>query len=266
MAAKFSKFYDGYELPDGRWRGSDCPRCGSARIYRDKYVADRNKKRESCEKCRGIIQINIGSRFGDWTVIDGPVFNGGCPSRPQGYVKWLCRCERCRNDVFVDGSNLRRGNSTRCSKCRFLPEGQANFNARYAEYKKRAIEKNLEWELDEAQFAFLVSQHCVYCGAIGTNNYNTKKGEFLSNGIDRIVSSSGYVLSNVVPCCKSCNYAKRKMSTRDFSQWASRLNGTPEYSDTLWRIWAARIRNILKILPEVAELDVWHEGQRACGL
>lgn len=53
-------------------------------------------------------------------------------------------------------------------------------------------------------------------------------GEFISNGIDRIDNNRGYVKENCVPCCKTCNYAKRKMDLLTFKEWARRLY------DTLW--------------------------------
>jgi len=39
------------------------------------------------------------------------------------------------------------------------------------------------------------------------------------NGIDRLDSSKGHVIDNVVPCCKWCNYAKRERSYKDFLDW-----------------------------------------------
>jgi hypothetical protein len=53
-----------------------------------------------------------------------------------------------------------------------------------------------EWTLTLEQFAALVSQACHYCG-----NPLHETGA----GLDRIDNSRGYVLDNVVPCCKVCN-------------------------------------------------------------
>ena len=43
------------------------------------------------------------------------------------------------------------------------------------------------------------------------------------NGIDRVDSGKGYVINNVVPCCKYCNIAKGEMSREDFLKWVKRV-------------------------------------------
>jgi len=48
---------------------------------------------------------------------------------------------------------------------------------------------------------------------------DVKKSDYFDytyNGLDRIDNAKGYILDNVVPCCKHCNYAKRNMSTEKF--------------------------------------------------
>lgn len=252
----------GYGLPDGRWKLTDCPRCGSERVYRDRWSANVNKNNISCEKCRSRkYGIEIGFRFGNWLVIEGPFYKTDpCRSKPAGYTKWICRC-RCGNESLVIADNLLKGQSRKCNKCKSLSDGRANFNAVYYQTKKRAEQKGLEWELDESQFAFLVSQPCVYCSVKNSNNYNTHRGEFLSNGIDRISSSHGYTLGNVTSCCKTCNYAKRKMTTREFSEFVSRASCHPDQADDLWNKWAERIRTITYELPYVVELDIYYEGR-----
>ena len=166
---------------------------------------------------------------------------------------WLCRCDKCGIEKLVNPSSLNRSLTRGCADCRFPVEGVANFNASYGQKIKGAKERNLEWELDEAQFAFLVSQPCVYCGAINSNNHKVHKGEFKSNGIDRISSDSGYTLGNTTTSCKACNYAKRKMTTREFSQWICNVSDRPDESDLVWNKWAERIRNITKALNHIYE-------------
>ena len=76
----------------------------------------------------------------------------------------------------------------------------------YNEYKARAKKGEMEFELSTEEFTNLVCQECHYCL------------QFIKtiNGIDRVDSNIGYVLSNCVPCCWICNNMKKDMSYEEF--------------------------------------------------
>ena len=88
-------------------------------------------------------------------------------------------------------------------------------NPEHAKYFTTAIEENVTYsrfccdakqreknvEISEETHKLLTSRPCKYCGLHGL------KG---AKGIDRIDSSIGYVLGNVVPCCKTCNLFKNE--------------------------------------------------------
>ena len=42
-------------------------------------------------------------------------------------------------------------------------------------------------------------------------------------GIDRKDNTLGYTLENSVPCCPTCNFAKRGLSVIEFIEWARRV-------------------------------------------
>ena len=48
-------------------------------------------------------------------------------------------------------------------------------------------------------------------------------GVFIYNGIDRLDPTRGYIAKNVVPCCKTCNVAKLRMSREEFLNWVWRV-------------------------------------------
>jgi hypothetical protein len=81
-------------------------------------------------------------------------------------------------------------------------------NGRYFTYKNTAKKRNLKFDLTLEQFEKITSQLCYYC-----REY-TKDREFC--GIDRVNSNFGYVLDNCVPCCETCNYMKRNLTTEEF--------------------------------------------------
>ena len=47
------------------------------------------------------------------------------------------------------------------------------------------------------------------------------EGSYTYNGMDRVDNAKGYVLGNVVPCCHTCNFAKRGMATNEFVAWVT---------------------------------------------
>lgn len=96
----------------------------------------------------------------------------------------------------------------------------------YGQYKKGAKERNLAFDLSKNKFGYLIFQRCYYCGCIESNIREIKKYKtneidrvLKYNGIDRIDNTMGYVESNVVPCCKTCNIAKHTMTQNDFYTW-----------------------------------------------
>ena len=48
-------------------------------------------------------------------------------------------------------------------------------------------------------------------------------GDYIYSGIDRKNPARGYVLDNVVPCCKRCNYAKNDFSYDEHLEYLDRL-------------------------------------------
>jgi 5-methylcytosine-specific restriction endonuclease McrA len=70
---------------------------------------------------------------------------------------------------------------------------------------------------------------CIYCGESGVQSTKDRcksitknKRLFITdteirfNGIDRLDSSKGYFMDNVVSCCKHCNSAKNILTTTEF--------------------------------------------------
>ena len=84
-------------------------------------------------------------------------------------------------------------------------------------------------------FISIINEPCYYCGLIETDtSMDTKSKRIVNNdiiykpvtgtiykhnGIDRIDSNKGYVVDNVIPCCKYCNIAKSDMTQKEFYDW-----------------------------------------------
>ena len=85
--------------------------------------------------------------------------------------------------------------------------------------------KKKEWKLSEDEFYRISQMDCYYCGEKPTQikKSTNNTGDFIYNGIDRIDSKKGYIINNVVPCCRKCNVAKSDMKLSEFKKWAIKI-------------------------------------------
>jgi len=42
-------------------------------------------------------------------------------------------------------------------------------------------------------------------------------------GIDRMNNEVGYIITNVVPCCKICNWCKSNLTIQEFREWINKV-------------------------------------------
>ena len=79
--------------------------------------------------------------------------------------------------------------------------------ADFYHYKRRANNKNIEFEISETDYYSLIMENCYICG-------KKSEGENI-NGLDRINNDTGYIQDNVESCCAECNYMKNKFNLQD---------------------------------------------------
>ena len=197
--------------------------CGNEKIISGLNL--RNGHTLSCgcykkEKARATAENLIGKRFGKVVVIKRDKTREG--------VYWICKCD-CGNEKSIPAVTLKTGKCISCGCYRFeanaLPKYEAAKNRLIEEYINKSKEKNIVFELTREEFFKLTEQDCFYCGV---EPYKIKRchsthGDYIYNGIDRIDSSKGYVLGNVVPCCHTCNFAKRTMEIDEFMNWVEKV-------------------------------------------
>ena len=73
---------------------------------------------------------------------------------------------------------------------------RATSRGRYKAHVLKSAQRGLEHDISFDDFENLLSQPCFYCG------------QGVVTGLDRKDSDSGYIMSNVVPSCRSCNSRK----------------------------------------------------------
>lgn len=93
-------------------------------------------------------------------------------------------------------------------------------------------------DLTLESFLELSQRNCHYCDSPPISTYNKfahrkgvknsefalTEGDFTYNGLDRIDSSKGHDLDNIVPCCIVCNRAKTDHDIEFFRKWICKVH------------------------------------------
>lgn len=92
-------------------------------------------------------------------------------------------------------------------------------------YIKGSERRGYKFDINLENFFRLIQLPCHYCGAPPQSKYRQTRAalspsEFRYNGLDRMLNSEGYVIWNLVPCCRTCNFLKRDT---DYFVWAEFL-------------------------------------------
>jgi len=181
----------------------------------------------------------VGNVYGRLTVLS--LARRGTDDRK--YYYWLCRCN-CGVEKVIHQELLRSGRTKSCG-CLLLDSRKAKGNRNdvmlrklYHSLKKRHHKRFSESKIISFESLKKLSiKECFYCGSIpiskqedirydrrGDNNkVKISDAVLFTNGIDRIDSSLGYTLTNVVSCCKHCNTAKSSLSQEEFKALVRRI-------------------------------------------
>lgn len=169
----------------------------------------------SCKKglCNPFLKNVVGQKNHKLTVV------GLCEKRNDvGEILWRCLCE-CGNYTNIATCHL---NTTKSCGCLIIKRGQEGWLMR--QYIKHASKIGVNFDLSVEQFNSFLNKNCYYCGDRPKNCINVSKNKkFIYNGIDRKNTTIGYVLNNCVPCCKLCNFSKRKTQYKDFIEMTIKI-------------------------------------------
>lgn len=155
------------------------------------------------------IYKRIGKKFGKLIILEklGNTKNGAA------IVKCLCDCGTIKT---VLSTNLHKNGTISCG-CyhKEVIASKQPWKTELNKYIHTTVKRrNLSFNLTVEQFQNLCQQSCFYCGQPPSTKMHVSK-EF-KNGIDRIDSTKGYELDNVVPCCRICNDMKGSLSKENF--------------------------------------------------
>jgi hypothetical protein len=154
--------------------------------------------------------------------------------RLRSYVNYNCINCNVNTTQRADEYN-RRGQLCKTCKIKNSSEDglknrnleQVCANIMFDRFNKRYEKKGLICNIKGNELLDLIKSDCHYCGEPPSNkmNYIQKyfSYQFHYNGLDRINSKKGYIIGNVVPCCKKCNLAKSDLSYTDFINHISKI-------------------------------------------
>lgn len=212
------EYIDNTTCKHSRWR-CKCD-CGNEIIVRGSNLVKNHVGSCGCLRHESYNTNDLtGKRFGVLTVIEFSHSN-----KRRNF--WKCVCD-CGASIISPSDSLVTGHTKghRCDLTMGLPDNTAAKNKILDRYKRQAKERNFQWALGEEEAFQLFSNNCHYCGVAPSNfsKGHNKKKSFIYSGIDRLDSSKGYELNNVVSCCAMCNRAKLNMPYQEFMSWIDRL-------------------------------------------
>lgn len=154
----------------------------------------------------------VGKKFGVYTIV-----SYAFTRKTMNF--WNCVCQ-CGFQKTIGNTSVAENTKT-CGK--HQPKEETDLNSTYLQYKNDARRRGLEFKLSKEDIRKITRRSCSYCGVEPYVVPFGSRTKLPKNGIDRINSNKGYEISNCVPCCKICNFAKRDLSLNDFNEWVETL-------------------------------------------
>lgn len=188
------------------------------------------------------IEAFLGTRVGNVIIVEylDKIRKG---SRFWYYYKYLCDCGRTGTSTRHTLIQSTKRNKYCCNQCRkdklavwakktctrYLDPVEGKCATLFSNYRSKCKIKGWNFNLTFNEFKILVQSNCHYCD-LAPNKYRLDRAKSRAgisriyfNGIDRLDSSKGYELINVVPCCEDCNKAKRNLSYTQFLDLVKRI-------------------------------------------
>lgn len=169
--------------------------------------------------------IGIGDINGYGVQVVGGPYKG---AERGNSTKWDYLCPYC-NGTFTAPTNKFKAAKS-CYQCRGLnlrkSSEEITWRNHFGMVKGRKQSKEKGFDLTIDAFMEISKRDCYYCGQepTPTKGHRSWSTHILTNGLDRIDSSRGYLMDNVVPCCSTCNIAKSDKTQEDFYLWIRKVS------------------------------------------
>lgn len=142
------------------------------------------------------------------------------------------RCNVCEEDKSLDDFYTRKDGYKEyaCKPCyKIKKRGWYSRTKtlpakRFALAIHRAKSRNIDFNIKIEDYMNLVSQPCKYCKS------DTSKE--VGVGLDRLNNDIGYELTNVVTCCKACNFGRNEHFTPE--EWQTMIDALLKHRMERW--------------------------------
>lgn len=189
-------------------------KCCVCNETKNDYRPSELKRTKTCRMCYVTRGGKVGEVYGNFTIVEVLPYG-------QGHRKVNVKCV-C-GDILKNRtlSYLKMCKDTiphpTCRKCsggrRKRPETEKMYRRYFSQ-----VEEEINISVDE--FTNLVNSNCFYCGESPETINEELPLMFKNlrpiNGLDRVDSTKGYDINNVVPCCRLCNMMKRNLPINVF--------------------------------------------------
>lgn len=169
----------------------------------------------------------IGNRYGLLLVVSRLPRPNRRNSERKVSLRVLCKCD-CGNVIEALKGGLVDGSKTNCGwscglRDKLFPKSDKRKQV-FRNLRTECKRKNREFALTFEQFALLTSKNCCYCGAEPVKDFYGN----VRNGIDRQNNDIGYIFSNCVSCCYTCNRMKGDLSYQGFVERCRAISNNSE--------------------------------------
>jgi hypothetical protein len=170
--------------------------------------------------------MRLNVQIGDTNSFGVQVVSG--PYKIRNHNSWDFLCPFCKKTFIAPTTNFKEAKS--CYDCRGLVKRKSSeditWKNHYLMLKGRKHSKEKGLDITEKQFKEISSRNCFYCDSepTPTKGHRDWSAYILTNGLDRIDPSMGYLYNNVVACCKWCNMAKLDRTVEEFYSWITKLS------------------------------------------
>lgn len=149
--------------------------------------------------------------------------------------KAIFLCQICNQENEKRFDHVKSGGQKYCKKCacKIMRSARDVDNRKctllalkkeaYRSIKKGAIGRNKSFKLSYDFVINEIIKSCNYCGSKPNQLKKNKTYTFYHHGLDRVNNKLGYLESNVVSCCTTCNKGKSNLTLTEWQSYIKQL-------------------------------------------
>jgi hypothetical protein len=120
---------------------------------------------------------------------------------------WLCQCDCGSKPIEIYEKFIKNGNNKSCGCLGPGNKGWSDYKALYNVLISEAKRGNKYIDISYEDYVSIIKEnlHCTYCDDVLIWSKKLGNHRHMNNNLDRKDCSLGYLKSNVVACCPSCN-------------------------------------------------------------